>query len=107
MARYPEILLSVYEYARAATWEILTDRDLRVALAGNAEAVEDCPRRVGAVEGVEVNCGNVMSVALPNFHNRVWQRLPHSPGAGLDRNRTRLSTFSDVHPPLLLKFDAS
>jgi hypothetical protein len=34
----------------ATAHRILKDRDLGVALTGNAEAVEDCPRRVGAVE---------------------------------------------------------
>jgi hypothetical protein len=37
----------------------LSDRDLGVAPTGNAEAVEDCPRRVGAIEGVEVDSGYV------------------------------------------------
>jgi hypothetical protein len=31
-----------------------------VALTGNAEAIEDCARRVGAIEGVEVNSGYVV-----------------------------------------------
>ena len=39
---------------------ILSDRDLCVALARNAEAVEDCPRRVGTVEGVEMDSGDVV-----------------------------------------------
>jgi hypothetical protein len=38
----------------------LRDRDLGVAVARNAEAVEDSPGRVGAVEGVEVNSGDVV-----------------------------------------------
>lgn len=38
----------------------LSGRDLSVALTGNTEAVEDCARGVGAVEGVEVNSGNVL-----------------------------------------------
>ena len=40
--------------------KILRDRDLCVALTRNAEAVEDCPRRVGAIEGIEVDSGNVV-----------------------------------------------
>ena len=38
----------------------LSDRGLGVALAGDAEAVEDGARGVGAVEGVEVNSGDVV-----------------------------------------------
>jgi hypothetical protein len=38
----------------------LCERDLFVALAWDAEAVEDCARRVGAVEGVEMDSGNVV-----------------------------------------------
>jgi hypothetical protein len=37
----------------------LGDRD-GVASTRNAEAVENCPRRVGAVEGVEVDAGYVV-----------------------------------------------
>jgi hypothetical protein len=38
----------------------LSDRDLGVALARNSEAVEDCARGVGAVEGVEMDSGDVV-----------------------------------------------
>jgi hypothetical protein len=38
----------------------LCDRDLGVAPTGNAEAVEDGARRVGAVEGVEMDSGDVV-----------------------------------------------
>ena len=39
----------------------LCDRGLLgVASTGNAEAVEDCARRIGAIESVEVNSGNVV-----------------------------------------------
>src|SRR6188508_713643 len=38
----------------------LRDRNRRVALAGNAEAVEDGSRGVGAVESVEMDAGDVV-----------------------------------------------
>jgi hypothetical protein len=44
--------------------KILSDRDLCVSLTGNAEAVQDCARRVGAVERVEMNSGYVVIVML-------------------------------------------
>jgi hypothetical protein len=38
----------------------LCDWDLGVALARDAEAAEDCARRVGAIEGVEMSSDNVV-----------------------------------------------
>ena len=43
-----------------STWKILGGRDFRVALTGDAEAVEDGARGVGAVEGVEMDSGDVV-----------------------------------------------
>ena len=39
---------------------LLGGRDLCSALAGNAKAIEDGARGVGAVEGVEMNSGDVV-----------------------------------------------
>jgi hypothetical protein len=75
-------------------------------LGGNAEAAEDCARGVGAVEGVEVDSGNVVI-------GRFAQLLHRSLGAlatlsrRLASTETRLSTFFDVHPSVAAEFDAS
>lgn len=44
-----------------AVHRTLGDRDLGVAMARNVEAVEDGARRVGAVEGLEVDSGTSLS----------------------------------------------
>ena len=64
---------------------VLSDRDLSIALTRDAEAVEDCARGVGAVEGVEVDSGNVVVqeiVAL--FQDRSGRRRGGSFRAGGD-----------------------
>jgi hypothetical protein len=55
--------------------KILRDRDLSVALARDAEAVEDCARRVGAVEGVKVNSRNVVIQKIVELSPCVYPHL--------------------------------
>src|SRR5438105_78540 len=48
-------------------------RGLWIAATGNAEAVKDCPRRVGAIEGVEVNSGHfVVQKIVTLFQGEVY-----------------------------------
>ena len=70
----------------------LSDRDLGVALTRNAEAVEDRPRRVGAVEGVEMDSGDVVIQEVmgrlaqpPMFFPSVLVKFAHRKPLTIDR----------------------
>ena len=87
--------------------EILSDRG--PGRCGDAEC-RGCRRlsasRVGAVEGAEVYSGNVIVGRLAQLLRRSLAVLATAFQA-TGSTDTRLSTFSDAHPPSPLKFDAS
>ena len=86
--------------------KILTDRGLCVALTRNAKAVEDCPRRVGAIERIEVNPGRMIVCQTCTILRRNLAAL------GMPLQATGSTEFAFQHSPmfiplLLLKCDAS